>query len=503
MSTSSVNPMTLLATPATGNARALAVPDGFAESLSKAIRREDAPVARRERPEPAGPDQPVSKSAERSTAPADADVEQDTANTEADTSAAQTSDTPSQEQEQQDEKSAAEVSADVVAISEQAKQQANVVLQEVIAVGDAVVEPVVEAMPSSTDAAPQKPNAADGMPAQATGEVPLEVPIAQSTETAVTAIAETIQESSLVQKEASTQEAQVATESLQGTPLPPLKLHTPSDVPQDEQPQDGEVGSSKPTDGSTIPQEMVPVIPVQAAHGETERKSNDDGQQSTSKVEPVTAGETASAAAELEVDALKLHAEGEHAAPEPKDRPAVQATNFPSTLERTNSLTSRRTTPTETPSHQMPQVDAQRFVSRVSRAFQVAENRGGPLQLRLSPPELGALKIELSIQQGTLTAKLETETAAAKSVLLDNLPALRERLATQEIRIDKFEVDVRQQNSGEQPNWQAQQDGEDARHARAVATGRRPGQQQTTEAPATGATTPTRTHHNGQFSAVA
>lgn len=501
MATSSVNPMNLLATPSTGSARSLAVPDGFAESLSKAIRREDAPVARRERPQSAESDQPATKPSEQSTAPAEADVERDATNTEAEASAEQATGSSSQEQEPQDDNSAGEMATDVVVISEQAKQQAIVVAEELIAEGEAVIEPTSEAAASWINGTPQKQDTATTMPppeASAEG-----LPIAQVNETTEQAAADLAQKSSLVPQEASNEDLQSFTSGPQDTPVPAVKLHTHDDVPAGERLQEGEMGTTKPTDGSTVPQELVPVIPVQATEGEAGRKSSDDHRHSTSKVEPVAVHEAAPDAGEVELDILQLHTEGETTTPEAKDRPASHATNFPSVLERTNSLTSQRTTPTEAPSHQMPQVDAQRFINRVSRAFQVAENRGGPLQLRLSPPELGALKIELSIQQGTLTAKLETETAAAKTVLLDNLPALRERLAAQEIRIDKFEVDVRQQNSGEQPNWQAQQDGEDARHARAVATGRRTAPPETTEAPAATATTPSRTHHNGQFSAVA
>ncbi len=36
-----------------------------------------------------------------------------------------------------------------------------------------------------------------------------------------------------------------------------------------------------------------------------------------------------------------------------------------------------------------PQIDPSRFVGRVAKAFQTAQDRGGTLQLRLSPPELG------------------------------------------------------------------------------------------------------------------
>jgi flagellar hook-length control protein FliK len=42
-------------------------------------------------------------------------------------------------------------------------------------------------------------------------------------------------------------------------------------------------------------------------------------------------------------------------------------------------------------------------------------------------------------------------------VLLDNLPALRERLAEQNVRIERFDVDVRGDASGGQPNFSPHQ----------------------------------------------
>ena len=90
----------------------------------------------------------------------------------------------------------------------------------------------------------------------------------------------------------------------------------------------------------------------------------------------------------------------------------------------------------------VPTADRARFVQRVGRALQAAQSRDGQIQLRLSPPELGSLRISISVQEGLISAKLETETVAARNILLDNLPALRERLAEQEIRIEKFDVDV-------------------------------------------------------------
>jgi flagellar hook-length control protein FliK len=105
----------------------------------------------------------------------------------------------------------------------------------------------------------------------------------------------------------------------------------------------------------------------------------------------------------------------------------------------------------------LPPVDAARFVGRVARAFHTAQERGGSLRLRLSPPELGAVRLELMVKDGVLAATLETETPAARRVLLDHLPALRDRLIEQNIRIERFDVDVRRDGSGNQQSSTPQQ----------------------------------------------
>jgi flagellar hook-length control protein FliK len=92
--------------------------------------------------------------------------------------------------------------------------------------------------------------------------------------------------------------------------------------------------------------------------------------------------------------------------------------------------------------------EASRFVSRVARAVDLAHQRGEMLQIRLSPPELGSLRIEIAVRGGILTAQLETDSAAARSALLDNLPVLRDRLAEQNVRVERFEVNVRDESGG-------------------------------------------------------
>ena len=103
----------------------------------------------------------------------------------------------------------------------------------------------------------------------------------------------------------------------------------------------------------------------------------------------------------------------------------------------------RSTTAPPTPDGaQTDQVERVRFVQRVARAFDALGDGNGPVRLRLRPPELGGLRLEVSIRNGMMTAHIETETAAARTLLLDNLPALRERLAQQDIKVDSFDVDL-------------------------------------------------------------
>jgi flagellar hook-length control protein FliK len=92
--------------------------------------------------------------------------------------------------------------------------------------------------------------------------------------------------------------------------------------------------------------------------------------------------------------------------------------------------------------------DPVRLITRVARAFAAAQQRAGEIHIRLSPPELGSLRLGVRVNDGELSANVETETEAARAAILENLPALRERLADQGLRIDRFEVDLMQRQDG-------------------------------------------------------
>jgi flagellar hook-length control protein FliK len=98
------------------------------------------------------------------------------------------------------------------------------------------------------------------------------------------------------------------------------------------------------------------------------------------------------------------------------------------------------------------EVDATRLLNRVARAFTAAQERDGEIRLRLSPPELGSLRLDVRIQDGVLVARLQTETDAARNAIVDNLPALRDRLSEQGVRIERFDVDLMQRQPGGMPD---------------------------------------------------
>ena len=184
----------------------------------------------------------------------------------------------------------------------------------------------------------------------------------------------------------------------------------------------------------------APEVASSQAIAEAESPAADEGEAqpaATTDARP-TAVAVASAAAtsSADVDADSL---------ETPSAPRVEPLGV--TSERTAPQAERAETAPPTQREAPTAVDPARFVSRVTRAFDLASQRGGgPIEMRLSPPELGSMQLRLELKEGVLTASMETETQAARNALLDNLPALRDRLAEQQIRVEKFDVDVRDES---------------------------------------------------------
>ncbi len=93
--------------------------------------------------------------------------------------------------------------------------------------------------------------------------------------------------------------------------------------------------------------------------------------------------------------------------------------------------------------------DSAKFVQRVANAFSALGQRSdATVRLKLHPAELGSLRIEITVKNGALSARVEAETTTAQSLLVENLPLLRERLADQGIKVERFDVGVADQSQG-------------------------------------------------------
>lgn len=95
----------------------------------------------------------------------------------------------------------------------------------------------------------------------------------------------------------------------------------------------------------------------------------------------------------------------------------------------------------------LARVDRSEFVERVVQALERARAEAPKrIEIELHPPSLGKVKLQVTEQDGHLTAKIEVQSATTRSILLDNLPTLDRHLGEHGVQIQRFQVD--QTNTG-------------------------------------------------------
>ncbi|MGI8980767.1 MAG: flagellar hook-length control protein FliK [Pirellulaceae bacterium] len=356
----------------------------------------------------------------------------------------------------------------------------------------------------SREDSPTAPPASDS--SQSTPQ-PQEAPEAQDeTGEAGTQVDPTSAEGLIDQGDAAPQIVSIA-EQILIAPLPPIspgETHPPASAgPRDEGTQQVTKAELNPTQPALLRDEAIPpseyAAPIpgngplsRAEPGQDSPAAADpvtliDGQMATEEIQPAepvgNSGEKQDGSRENEEPPRKLEdvappalpdieahrsQEVQNAAtapPPPTDAPSSPTTDAPSSPKDappTPQATSQPTTGVQPSPNRLPQhvltrseahqghnpapvpVDSARFLSRVAKAFLSAQQRDGEVRLRLSPPELGSLRLQISVQDGVMVARMETETEAARSSLVNNLPALRERLAEQGVRIERFDIDLMQ-----------------------------------------------------------
>jgi len=71
--------------------------------------------------------------------------------------------------------------------------------------------------------------------------------------------------------------------------------------------------------------------------------------------------------------------------------------------------------------------------------------RNSTMTLRLDPPELGSLRVEVRMQDQTLTLKIQADTQAGQNALHSRLDTLRQALEQQGVRVEQMTVEYRPQ----------------------------------------------------------
>ncbi|WP_417389226.1 flagellar hook-length control protein FliK [Gimesia sp.] len=95
------------------------------------------------------------------------------------------------------------------------------------------------------------------------------------------------------------------------------------------------------------------------------------------------------------------------------------------------------------------------LVERITTAVKQSHSTGQQLKIRLSPPELGTLQIEVSLKNGEYTAKLEVQNRHAQKVINDSIAQLKEALAKTGVSLDRIDVHINTESREDQRSSQS------------------------------------------------
>ena len=108
----------------------------------------------------------------------------------------------------------------------------------------------------------------------------------------------------------------------------------------------------------------------------------------------------------------------------------------------------------------------ERTVSGVGRGLEtLVRQRGGSLTMRLDPPSLGQLKVEMRMEGGRVAVLLTAASDSARSLLGDNLGSLRQALEDRGLAVDRLvvETSTRTSEGSQGSRSEHRGDGQDAR----------------------------------------
>ncbi|MHC5006803.1 MAG: flagellar hook-length control protein FliK [Planctomycetota bacterium] len=124
----------------------------------------------------------------------------------------------------------------------------------------------------------------------------------------------------------------------------------------------------------------------------------------------------------------------------------VMTATGPSTTSTATGVQDQAPAPPNAQSQDQPN----QLVNRVVRGLSAMVNqRGGAMNMRLTPPELGQLRVQMTIARGVVTAQFQPATAEVQAILDRSLATLRTALESHGLTVERLSVQgVQQQANG-------------------------------------------------------
>jgi flagellar hook-length control protein FliK len=101
----------------------------------------------------------------------------------------------------------------------------------------------------------------------------------------------------------------------------------------------------------------------------------------------------------------------------------------------------------------------QELIDRVTNSLRAGFDNGGQLRMRLEPPAIGKVQVEVAAGNSGVTARLEVQSSAARQTLLDNISLLHTAITQTGASVNRIEVVVAPQTKDDAPTDQQSNSG--------------------------------------------
>jgi flagellar hook-length control protein FliK len=228
-----------------------------------------------------------------------------------------------------------------------------------------------------------------------------------------------------------------------------------------------DMGSAAKTSQPTAQQPTTPgVRPLGRRHDPSSNGSSDQQQQGESKQSPANFVNDAQQLAEAPTENLPAELPtpaDKHASKVESPGPAVIEAGLKNTPQTGSlKLSSADSAPPAPPEVHFADTNHDRIVSGVRTQLLP---QGGSMQIRLDPPELGALQVMVEMREGVMTATFQTSNDEATRLLSHSLNHLKSVLESQGVSVERLQVQQapknESSNAGEEQRHQQQNGSED------------------------------------------